>query len=71
MEVGFVNSGSKAYANVSRQATEKRQTEELRNAQQSAQTESNKREQVRQQEAPKPVVNTQGQKTGTKVNVTA
>lgn len=71
MEVGSVNSGN-ALAIANRQATESRQAAEAQKVQQAERREEKLDEPVEPKaEAPKPVVNAQGQQTGTKVNVTA
>ncbi|MBS1197336.1 MAG: hypothetical protein H6R18_1121 [Proteobacteria bacterium] len=74
MEVSSVNSGSSAYVDANRQASESRQAADAMKVQQQ-QVERPKEktvERVEQKaEAPKPVVNAQGQKTGTNINVIA
>lgn len=64
MEVGSTNSVSNAAL----------QTAEARQSQQAARAERQEPrppEQNEQQQAPKPVVNAQGQTTGTRINITA
>lgn len=75
MEMGSINSGNNAYVNLARPTSENRQAEQAKEAQklqQPTQVKTEKQVQVQaQQEAPKPVVNAQGQQTGTRINVTA
>jgi hypothetical protein len=75
MEVNSVSSGSSAYVDANRQASESRQAADAMKAQQQQQVERPKEKMVerveQKTEAPKPVVNAQGQKTGTNINITA
>jgi hypothetical protein len=66
MAVDSVTSGTSTQASAARQAAESQQARQVEEQQRRA-AESNKRK----EEAPKPVVNAQGQTTGTRINVTA
>lgn len=63
MDVSSVNSGSSSYAVNTRQTTEAAQPREPRKVEEQPQQQA--------QEGAKPVVNAQGQTTGTLVNTTA
>lgn len=69
MEVGSVSSGASAYINTTAQST---QTTQAQQAKQVEQREPRPEERVElKEEAPKPVTNTFGQKTGSVISVTA
>lgn len=71
MDVKSVNSGSSAAANASRQTSANRQAAEARKTEQAKPAEPQQKKVETQQQTSWPVVNAQGQQTGTRVNVTA
>lgn len=69
MEINATSSNAAAYANASVQA---QRTQQAQQSQQSERREPRAEERVeKQEEAPRPVTNAQGQTTGTLINVTA
>ena len=67
MQVKSVSSNSSAHSAQQAAQTQTRKLQETERREPKVETKT----EVKQQEAPKPVKNTQGQTTGTRVNVTA
>ncbi|MDP3538995.1 MAG: hypothetical protein Q8S26_09855 [Azonexus sp.] len=72
MAIQSVTSNASAYASASAQTSQSQQAQQAQQAQPVEKRESRPQERVElKEEAPKPVTNTQGQRTGTLINVIA